>query len=216
MRVRTAAISTFVLGAVLMASPALAGPPLLCHPFDIGQARSLPWDGTRSWYQGQAGYDIRHLVSETEALLTPSTPVIVRMETLRRAVIYASQDRATAGTLMGRMTERARASEATGHPDPLAFLDAAYVTEALREVSMLGQMSEFHDRAAALAGIAGPGDGYALIQKSLLQRPDDPTLHFAAALIGSENRQTYAAHATKARAGAERNALLARNIQHVS
>ena len=28
----------------LAAAPAIAGPPLVCHPYDIGNAASLPWD----------------------------------------------------------------------------------------------------------------------------------------------------------------------------
>ena len=56
----------------------LAGPPLLCHPFDIGDARSLPWDGTRAFWQGRADYRLENLAADTEALgLMPSTPVIV-------------------------------------------------------------------------------------------------------------------------------------------
>ena len=78
----------FALVALLgVAAPALAGPPLLCHPFDIGSARSLPWDGTNAWWQGRADYNLQNLVADTEAILSPSTPVIVRMETLRRAAL---------------------------------------------------------------------------------------------------------------------------------
>ena len=73
-----------------VAAPALAGPPLLCHPFDIGTAQSLPWDGTKGWFQGRADYRLEQLVPDTEAILQPGTPVLVRMETLRRAAIYAS------------------------------------------------------------------------------------------------------------------------------
>jgi len=205
------------LGALLVAAPAFAGPPLLCHPFEIGQAQSLPWDGSRSWFQGRAGYDIRHLIPDTEALLTPSTPVIVRMETLRRAVIYASQDPAVARELLRTTIDRARAAESSGHPNALAYLDAAYVSEALREITMLDQMAEFRKSAAQLRDVVERGSGYALIQKSLALTPDDAALHFAAALIAADgNRAAYAAHATKARAGAEGNSLLARNIQHVS
>jgi hypothetical protein len=43
--------SAAVLAAIITATPAFAGPPLLCHPFEIGTARSLPWDGT--WSQGK-------------------------------------------------------------------------------------------------------------------------------------------------------------------
>ncbi len=35
--------------SLLVVGPAFAGPPLLCHPFDIGSSRSLPWDGSSSW-----------------------------------------------------------------------------------------------------------------------------------------------------------------------
>ena len=65
--------------ALAFAAPALAGPPLLCHPYDIGNAKSLPWVGEKSWSEGQPDYKLENLVRDTEALLTPSTPVIVRM-----------------------------------------------------------------------------------------------------------------------------------------
>src|SRR5262249_18555306 len=67
---------------------ALAGPPLICHPYDIGDAKSLPWNGSE-WRDVKPDYELNRLVEDTLALLTPETPVIVRMETLRRATIYA-------------------------------------------------------------------------------------------------------------------------------
>lgn len=217
MRSRFLAGAAVVLGGLMAATPALAGPPLLCHPFDIGTAQSLPWSESNSWFQGAARYDIRTLVADTDALLTPATPAIVRMETLRRAVIYASQDAAVTRALIQRMNERAAAAESAGHPSALAYLDAAYVTEAVHEVTMLGQMPEFRDRVGALRGIASSGAGYGLIKKSLAIDSDDPCLQFAAALIASStDRQAYTQHATKARAGATTNALLARNLQHIS
>ena len=54
--------------ALAVATPALAGPPLLCHPFDIGTAKSLPWDGKAGWSQGRADYPIKQLVADTEAI----------------------------------------------------------------------------------------------------------------------------------------------------
>jgi hypothetical protein len=217
MRSRFLAGAAVVLGGLIAATPALAGPPLLCHPFDIGTAQSLPWSESNDWFRGAGNYDIHTLVTDTEALLTPSTPVIVRMETLRRAVIYASQDAAVTHALIQRMNERATAAESAGHPSALAYLDAAYVTEAVHEVTMLEQMSEFRHRVAPLRGLAAPGAGYGLIKKSLAIDPDDSCLQFAAALIASStDREAYMQHATKARAGASTNALLARNLQHIS
>src|SRR6478672_9206222 len=131
-----------ITGLVLaIATPVLAGPPLLCHPFDIGTAHSLPWDGTNGWSQGRANYPIKQLVTDTEAILQPGTPVVVRMETLRRAAIYASQDPAVAAALLDELSARARAGR--NPTDGLAALDAAYLIEALRQITMLGQSADF-------------------------------------------------------------------------
>lgn len=179
-----------VAPAVLaIAVPALAGPPLLCHPFDIGAAQSLPWDGTRSWRGGLSDYQLARLVADTEALLAPSTPVIVRMETLRRAAIYASRDPQVATSLFTRLTERARAAEQAGKADALAYLDAAYYVEALREISELSQVAEFKESAPMLRALVRGIDGYTLATRSLAARPGDPVIEFAAALIASDRHR---------------------------
>jgi hypothetical protein len=201
----------------LAARPATAGPPLLCHPFDIGSARSLPWDGSTSWAQGKAGYDVGNLVADTVALLGPDTPVLVRMETLRRAAIYASLDADVARALLSRLRDRVQAADKAGRPDAFALLDAAYLTEALRQVTMLERMGEFRDRARAMRTLVLEANGPALMQRSLAARPDDPALEFAAALIvADKDRAAYERHAVKARQGAQRDPLLARNLGHIS
>ena len=206
-----------LMGAVITA-PASAGPPLLCHPFDVGTARSLPWDGT-DWWRGRTDYKVTNLVADTEALLTPTTPVIVRMETLRRAVLYASHDRATATGLFAATVDRARNLQKSGQPDALALFDAAFVTEAFRQVRWLGEYSpEWRGRSQIVDGVVGNADGHALIEDSLKLRPDDPALEFAAALIATGDKAhgaAYDAHARKARAAASNDALLARNLKHV-
>ena len=75
---------------VVTAAPALAGPPLICGPIDIGKAQSLPWSSAPGWNGALASYDLTHLGDDTVSLLTPQTPVNVRRETLRRAAIYAA------------------------------------------------------------------------------------------------------------------------------
>jgi hypothetical protein len=209
---------TFVTAAALLslASPALAGPPLLCHPYDIGSARSLPWDGVSGWAAWRADYNVANLVSDTTSLLSPSTPVIVRMETLRRAAIYASRDPKVAAELLRTLSSRVTATDREAR-DPLAYLDAAYVTEAFREIGMMEQSAQFRESAPVLRGMVREGDGYALITKALKVRPDDPSLEFAAAVIAAGTKGTaYAQHAEKARAGVKQDPLLARNIGHVS
>lgn len=78
---------TSILCLMVFQQAALAGPPLICHPFDIGNARSLPWSGSE-WRAVDKNYNINRLVEDTLGLLTPGTPVLVRMETLRRATVY--------------------------------------------------------------------------------------------------------------------------------
>src|SRR5262245_14108085 len=116
--------------ALVIARPALAGPPLICFPFDISSARSLPM-GHSSWHDIDASYDVSHLVDDTLAILTPVTPVNVRMETIRRATIYASKNPAAAKALLVALQERAQ------HPQPaaaaLAVFDFGYLVETYRE-----------------------------------------------------------------------------------
>lgn len=216
-RIRFCVAVSIVFVSVLAARPAFAGPPLLCHPFDIDGARSLPWDGSSSWFASRVDYDVSRLVTDTEALLVPATPVIVRMETLRRAAIYASRDQKVAARLLSRLVDRARDGDRAGHADALAYMDAAYITEAFRQVGMLDRMSEFRATAPLMRDLVGDANGYALAQKSISLRPGDPSLEFAAALIASaSNRAAYQAHADRARAGAKQDALLARNLKQLT
>ena len=207
----------FALVALLgVAAPALAGPPLLCHPFDIGSARSLPWDGTNAWWQGRADYNLQNLVADTEALLTPSTPVIVRMETLRRAALYASLDDKVAARLLSSVTARANAG-APGAASASALFDAGYLTETYKQIAMLRGERQFADRARTIAGVIGKADGTAMINRAITLRPDDASLRFAAALVAATaDRTAYRDHADKARKGAAQDALLARNIDKLS
>lgn len=212
-----ARIASAILLVLFVSGPALAGPPLLCHPFDIGQAPSLPWDGSSSWYHGRADYDVKNLVRDTDALLVPSTPVIVRMETIRRAAIYASLDRDAATALVARFGERARAAERSTMPDPLALLDAALLTETFRQLGMLSGSGSFRTRAPVARAAAGSIDGRAFLARALAVRPGDASFQFAAALITADNdRRAYAEHARRARAGAHQDPLLARNLHYVN
>ena len=198
------------------ASSALAGPPLLCHPFDIGSSPSLPWDGSSAWWQGRTDYNLRNLVADTEAILIPSTPVIVRMETLRRAALYASLDAKVAERLLSSITARANSS-AQGAPAASALFDAGYLTETYKQIALLRGERQFADRARTIAGVVGSTDGTAMINRAITQRPDDASMRFAAALVAATaDRAAYRDHAEKARKGAAQDTLLARNIDKLS
>jgi len=180
---------------------AQAGPPLICHPIEIGQAKSLPWvDWT---HRGSTDYDLKNLTRDTLAILdSPNTPVLVRMETLRRATIYARQDPQAAKELVTRLQARAANSDAAGHLDALAWFDVGYLAEAYKQWMGKGEPNP----AAGL-------DGYSLVQKALSLRGQDPEMEFAAALITLRGPESaHQDHARKAMAGAKSDPLLAQNL----
>ncbi len=73
------------LAAALLAI-APVGPPTLCHPFEIGDAKSLPWG--EGAFERHAGYDLEQLPHDTYDVLLRSDDPLVHAETLRRAVLY--------------------------------------------------------------------------------------------------------------------------------
>jgi hypothetical protein len=209
-------LGVFALFATV--APVLAGPPLLCHPFDIGDARSLPWGP--EWSQGRSDYNVANLVADTEAILTPTAPVIVRMETLRRAALYASLDAKVAAQLLQALNSRAAAAERAGSSSPataLALFDAGYLTETYRQISELGRSSGWSTRSATIAGVIGKANGKSFMARTIALRPDDGAIQFAAALVAaSSDRSAYQQHAAKAREGVSKDPLLARNIKQLS
>ena len=209
-------LGVFALFATV--APVLAGPPLLCHPFDIGDARSLPWGP--DWSQGRSEYNVANLVADTEAILTPTAPVIVRMETLRRAALYASLDGKVARALLQSLNARATAAERAGNSSPataMALFDAGYLTETYRQISDLGRSSGWGARSATITGVIGKATGKSFMDRTIALRPDDAAIQFAAALVAaSSDRSAYQEHAARARDGAARDPLLARNIKQLS
>jgi len=201
-------IASIALITLAVAAPALAGPPFLCHPFDIGSARSLPWSGGNDWMTGNAGYDITNVVADTEAILTDSTAVPVRMETLRRASLYASRNRVVAEHLLAMVMTRA---EQPGS-GALALFDAGYVLEAFDEIEALAAYEkQFATQARELGAVARSHDAQAFLHRSQLLRPDEGAIDFALALMMRPSA-TRAEHVRKAQSAAQRDALLASNL----
>ena len=207
---RTTAPTLAALSLLILATPAFAGPPFVCHPFDIGTAKSLPSDPS-NWLTVRADYDVRQVVADTEALLTPSTPTLVRMETLRRAALYASLDRAVAEQLIAVMMTRVHKSEQTGQSMASALFDAGYVVEALSEIEQFGNhMTDLAGREKTLAGLTQRFDGRALIQKSLALSPGDAAMEVALTLLLPSSERD--SHLRNARAAAKQDSLLASNL----
>ena len=179
---------------------AQAGPPLICHSIEIGEAKSLPWvDWT---HRGSTDYDLKNLTRDTLAILDSNTPVLVHMETLRRATIYARQDAQAAKELITRLQARAASSDSAGHSDGLAWFDVGYLAEAYKQWMGKGEPNP----AAGL-------DGYSLVKRALSLRSQDPEMEFAAALMTLLGpASAHQDHAQKAMAGAKSDPLLAQNL----
>jgi hypothetical protein len=206
MKARVNRLSRLVIRVVAVslsfAAAVYAGPPLICHSIQIGQAKSLPWVSHDWNLSGRESYEVKNLVIDTLAILSPDTPVLVRMETLRRATLYARQNPSVGNELLVKLHARATDAESAGHADPLAWFDAGYLAEAYKQWYPKGTPNP-------AAGI----DGYAWVKKALALRGPDPQMEFAAALITlSGPEKEHREHVMRAMAGAKQDPLLAQNL----
>lgn len=187
----------YAITAVLsFTTAAFAGPPMICHAIEIGQAKTLPWVDL-NYHKGNGSYDLKNLTADTLAILDSDTPVLAHMETLRRATIYARQDPLVAKQLITRLQARA----ASGN-NAMAGFDFGYLIETYKH--WIGQNEPNPARGL---------DGYAWVKKAIQARGEDAEMEFAAALITlsgpeSEHRE----HVQRANAGAKTDTLLAQNL----
>jgi hypothetical protein len=187
--------------ALLLAQAANAGPPLICHPFVTDGSPSLPWTGAPGWRAPDRSYDVRRLTADTLALLGPDTPVVARMETMRRATIYASGSPTVAADLLHAVLA------------PRAWFDAGYLIESYRQQSEIDKV----DMLAAYSRSGGNPkaamlDGYALVEKAIEVTPSDAAaMQFAASLMTTDPVAARR-HRDSAAAGAAPGSLLATNI----
>jgi hypothetical protein len=174
-----------------------AGPPLICRPFDAGNAPTLAWNAGSGWRTPDPSYDLQRLTSDVLRLLTPDAPVLARMENMRRATIYALQDERIAAELLAAVVGR------TTHAsnDPLAWFDAGYLVESYRQ-------------AKAIVGwdmLAGADrDGYSFVKKAIALARSNPEMEFAASLM--KPGAVSAEHRRRAVEGAAPGSLLAKNL----
>jgi len=206
MKVRNHCVSKFAvvgpLALLFLATAVFAGPTLICHQFDIGNAKSLPWTSHDWNLTGGESYNTQHLAADTIAILDGNPTVLVHMETLRRATLFARRDPQAAKELLTRLVARADSAAPPKDAAALAAFDAGYLAETYKQ--WIGK-----DEVNPAKGL----DGYALVKKAIQARGEDPQMEFAAALIslgGPASEQ--AEHARKALAGAKSDPLLARNL----
>ena len=201
-RTRASLIGSFA-ASLALAAPVFAGPPLLCFPFETGGAKTLPMKGG-DWKTVDAQYEVSHLIADTLALLTSSTPVVARMETIRRATIYASTHPPLAAELLAVI--QARAASRTGNV-AAAALDFGYLVETYKQAAYM-----FSTPVQGLDAI----DGYQLVLKAAALQ-NDPAMEFAAAVIAQGSataalRAESRAHLDRAIAGAKSDAVLSASV----
>ncbi len=197
---------------LLLHSNVLAGPPLLCEAFEIGSAKSLPWQGA-DWTALRPGYDVSRLIDDTLALLIAETPVIVRMETLRRATVYARKDPRLAAALLSLLKARVHEAEVRGERNALALFDAGYLIETYRQAHAISIATREEYWKFSQDDPGKDPDGYGLVLKAIQYRGKDAEMEFAAALITADGKQGYEEHLRRAVAGARDGSLLARNLE---
>jgi hypothetical protein len=167
-----------------LATPALAGPPFICHAFELSGHSSLPWgtDTKAGWNNPDSTYDVQRLTADVTRLLTSELPVSARMETLRRATIYASRDKAVADGLLKALEARAKASP----QDANALFDAGFLTEAYRQASRVYEWDMLSGRSKEqwTFRTAPNGDGAKLIDAAVaLNGPTAPAMKQARLMI---------------------------------
>jgi hypothetical protein len=195
--------------SLILAIPAFAGPPLICHPIDIGSAQSLPWPSDGGNLVGRSDYDVSHLVADTLSLLTPDLPVLVRMETLRRATIYAQRDPQVAKQLVSRLEARTTANA----KNALASFDFGYLVECYKQAQLAHSQGLRAWGNRSWSNPAANVDGYALVKAAIGMRGQDSEMEFAAALIASErSRKDCQEHIDRAAVGVKDDPLLAQNL----
>jgi len=188
------------------ATPALAGPPLICFPFEIGSGKLIAWGHGPGWNTPDRSYDINKLIADTNAILTTDAPVLTRMENLRRATIYAMRDPQIAHELLKTVMTRALATTT----DSRAWFNAGYLIESYKQAVHLRDASNPELRAWAGVDETIRVDGYNWVKKAMAMTAPSAEMEFAASLMTQGS--VAARHRAKAVAAAPKGSLVARNL----
>ena len=187
----------WLLSLILLAAPASAGPPAICWPVEIGNARSLPWE--QGGLARDKTYRPARAVADTLKLLLPDATVLVRMETIRRAALYLQDRPYEREVLLNMLMSRVLAAELRGRSSAMAWFDAGYLAGCFE------QMFEDGDRR-----------GYLWVRKALTLSNGNPEIEYACSLLtlmgDKADRKRFAEHLEKCRRGATEGSLLAKNL----
>jgi hypothetical protein len=195
-------VAGVAFAVVSAAVPALAGPPLICHPFATRGGTLLPWDASTNWNAPLASYNTARLPDDVVKLLDTDAPVLTRMENLRRATIYAQKDPVLARQLLDAVLSR------TGGPQ--ASFDAGYLIESYKQAVPIRDKKDQPAWAAVDTTIKT--DGYALVKKAMTTiGTPNAEMEFAASLMTQGAASTE--HRARASAAATKGSALAINLE---
>lgn len=189
------------IALLIFTGTTLAGPPLICHPFLIGEDTSLPWGSEKdNWDNPDLRYNTANLPADTLRLLDSGKTLLTRMETLRRAAVYTSRDTKAGLALATRLLARALAAEVRGQNDSLALFDAGYFAESLKQISHRSGLT-----------VVADVDGYEWVKRSLPGLKEKLVAEFALGLMLTGSSWPNE-HVRRAVAGAQEGSLLADNL----
>ncbi len=190
-----------LLVAAIVASTTFAGPPLICHPFSIDDAKCIAWGNGP--FDAPRIRDSEKWIDEVVAVLDGSDVAIVHMETLRRATIACART-TTSSSLLARLLARALNAEASGKPDAFALFDVGFFAQSL---------DQYGSDSSAGCGVKKGIIGYAYISRAMEVAPNNAQFQFAAALMTAiHNKTSSDLHLARANVGARHDKLLAMNI----
>jgi hypothetical protein len=209
---QTAKSIAVLLGLFLLVPTAHAGPPLICHAFVIGAAPALPWAESQNWRAPRRDYDVDRLSTDLLALLSADAPVLARMENMRRATIYAAEDRRAAADLLAALLERAREPQRDAREAALRSFDAGYLIESYRQYNVALSQG-MTGKARAGLPVDPDSDGYALVTAAAAALPEQAAeIEFAASLM-TDDAATSERHRAIAAARAAPGSQLAINLE---
>ncbi|MFO0837906.1 MAG: hypothetical protein U1D55_05220 [Phycisphaerae bacterium] len=185
----------------LACTTAFAGPPLICQPFNIGNAQTI-------------SEKTRDVVNDTLGALKTADSILARMETLRRATVRLDGDKSRAQQLLSRLAYIAldldAGAQESGKPAEAAaaWFQAGYFAAGLQQMGI-----DIDWKPGVAEGI----QGYAWVRRALKLAPDNAEMQFAAALMthpamSHSTAALYEEHLKKAQAGAAEGSLLKQNL----
>ncbi|MBK7406337.1 MAG: hypothetical protein IPJ41_17465 [Phycisphaerales bacterium] len=205
--VLTAGMSVGALGGA--ASVPTLGPPAICTPIQC-DGQGMPWDNADS--SPPKHYSSKQAVADAIKILDGSTDPLMHMETIRRATICLTQDKARAQELLARLLARTAEVEADDAPAAareLAWLDAGYFAGAAWQIGL-----DMGWRPGERNGVPG----LAWLDRAIEVSGGDSAAHYAAAIVGhpamnESKRGEYDRHLLAAFEGSKPGTRLRANVE---